>query len=31
CRELKEAGVPVLHFYTMGKSQATKRIAEAVF
>ena len=31
CRELKAAGVPVLHFYTMGKSQATKRIAEAVF
>jgi methylenetetrahydrofolate reductase (NADPH) len=31
CRELKSAGVPVLHFYTMGKSDATKRIAEAIF
>ena len=31
CKELKAAGVPVLHFYTMGKSQATKAIAEAVF
>lgn len=30
-RELKEAGVPVLHYYTMGKSESTKRIAKAVF
>lgn len=31
CKELKAAGVPVLHFYTMGRSEATKKIAEAVF
>jgi methylenetetrahydrofolate reductase (NADPH) len=31
CRELKAANVPVLHFYTMGKSDATARIAKAVF
>jgi methylenetetrahydrofolate reductase (NADPH) len=31
CKELKAAGVPVLHFYTMGRSDATKKIAEAVF
>jgi len=30
-RELKDAGVPVLHYYTMGKSESTKRIAKAVF
>ena len=30
-KELIEAGVPCLHFYTMGKSDATKKIAEAVF
>ena len=30
-RELKEAGAPVLHYYTMGKSESTKRIAKAVF
>ncbi len=31
CRELKNAGVPVLHFFTMGKSKATKAVAEAIF
>jgi len=31
CKELKAAGVPVLHFYTMGKSALTSRIAKAVF
>lgn len=31
CKELKAAGAPVLHFYTMGRSDATKKIAEAVF
>lgn len=30
-KELVEAGVPCLHFYTMGKSDATKKVAEAVF
>ncbi len=30
-KELMEAGVPCLHFYTMGKSDATKRVAEAIF
>lgn len=30
-RELKDARVPVIHFYTMGKSQPTARIAKAVF
>lgn len=30
-KELKEAGVPVLHFYSMGKSDSVKKIAEAVF
>ncbi len=30
-RELKEAGVPCLHFYTMGDSENIRRIAEAVF
>lgn len=30
-RELKEAGVPVLHYYSMGKSDNIKAIAEAVF
>lgn len=29
--ELKEAGVPVLHYYTMGKARSTKAIAKAVF
>lgn len=31
CKELKEAGAPCLHFYTMGDWKTTKRIAEAVF
>ncbi len=31
CKELKALGAPVLHFYTMGKSDATKRIAKEVF
>lgn len=30
-RELKEAGVPVLHYYSMGKSTNIKAIAEKVF
>lgn len=30
-KELKEAGVPVLHYYTMGKSDITKRIVTNVF
>ncbi|WP_445382901.1 methylenetetrahydrofolate reductase [NAD(P)H] [Robiginitalea sp. IMCC43444] len=30
-RELKDAGVPVLHYYSMGKSDNIKAIAEAVF
>ena len=31
CQELIEAKVPVLHFYTMGKSGATKQICEKIF
>ena len=31
CKELIEANVPCLHFYTMGKSETTRRIAEGVF
>ena len=30
-KELMEAGVPVLHYYTMSKSQVVRRIAEALF
>ncbi|UOB18846.1 methylenetetrahydrofolate reductase [NAD(P)H] [Abyssalbus ytuae] len=30
-KELKEAGVPVLHYYSMGKSDNIKAIAQAVF
>jgi methylenetetrahydrofolate reductase (NADPH) len=30
-RELKDAGVPCIHYYTMGKSEAVKQIAKAVF
>ncbi len=30
-RELKAAGVPCLHFYTMGKSEAVRAIASQVF
>lgn len=29
--ELKQAGIPVLHYYSMGKSENIKQIAEAVF
>lgn len=31
CKELMKANVPVLHFYTMGKSGATKQICEKIF
>jgi methylenetetrahydrofolate reductase (NADPH) len=31
CKGLKELGAPVLHFYTMGNSGPTKRIAQAIF
>ena len=31
CKELKEADVPVLHFYTMGKAEETAKIAKAVW
>jgi methylenetetrahydrofolate reductase (NADPH) len=30
-KELKDAGVPVLHYYSMGKSDNIKSIAEGVF
>lgn len=30
-KELKAAGVPVLHYYTMGKSEATYQVAREVF
>jgi len=30
-KELKEMGAPVLHFYTMGNPEPTKRIARAIF
>lgn len=30
-RELKEAGVPCLHYYTMGDAKTIRRIAEGVF
>jgi methylenetetrahydrofolate reductase (NADPH) len=30
-KELKDAGVPVLHYYTMGKAKSTAEIARAVF
>ncbi|MEQ8470813.1 MAG: methylenetetrahydrofolate reductase [NAD(P)H] [Marinoscillum sp.] len=30
-RELMEAGVPVLHYYSMGKSDSVERIAKALF
>ena len=29
--ELKKAGVPVLHYYSMGKSDNIKAIASAIF
>ena len=31
CKELVKFGVPVLHFYTMGNAEPTKRIASAIF
>ena len=31
CRELKAAGAPVLHFYTMSRTEEIARIARAVF
>lgn len=31
CKELKANGAPVLHFYTMGLSKATKDVASQVF
>ena len=31
CRDLMKADVPVLHFYTMGKSSQTKTICESIF
>lgn len=31
CKELLDAGVPVLHFYSMGKSDNIRTIAEALF
>ena len=31
CKELVEFGAPVLHFYTMGNPEPTKRIAQAIF
>jgi len=30
-KELIAAGVPVIHYYTMGKSDNTRKIVEAVF
>ncbi|MBL7923773.1 MAG: methylenetetrahydrofolate reductase [NAD(P)H] [Bacteroidia bacterium] len=31
CRELKAAGVPCIHFYTMGNSDTCKRVASQVY
>jgi methylenetetrahydrofolate reductase (NADPH) len=31
CKELKQAGVPVIHFYSMGKVDNIQKVAEAVF
>lgn len=31
CRELKAAGVPAIHFYTMGKADNVERIARSIF
>jgi methylenetetrahydrofolate reductase (NADPH) len=31
CKELLREGVPCLHFYTMGKSSAAKRVVEQIF
>ena len=31
CRELLDKEVPCIHFYTMGKSEAVRKISEAIF
>jgi len=31
CKELVDFGAPVLHFYTMGNPEPTKRIAREIF
>ena len=31
CKELQAAGVPALHFYTMGKAESLEKVARAVF
>ena len=31
CKELMDFGAPVLHFYTMGRPEQTRQIAEAIF
>ena len=31
CKELQAAGVPALHFYTMGKAESVGKVARAVF
>lgn len=31
CKELRDMGAPVLHFYTMGNPEPTKKIAQAIF
>ena len=31
CKELVKFGVPCLHFYTMGTSDSTKRVAKEIF
>lgn len=31
CKELVAFGAPVLHFYTTGNPEPTRRIAEAIF
>ena len=31
CKELLDEGVPCLHFYTMGKSEAVRKIAERIY
>ena len=30
CKELKAAGIPCIHYYTMGDTVTVKRIAEAI-
>ncbi len=31
CKELVKANVPCLHFYTMGTSETTRRVAKEIF